>query len=103
MLHEFPYTYLVLPLHFRKIPRDLLFQVIQKISNMLPRWKRNFLTYPSIEFLVKTVLIVMPTYFLIVFKMPKWGFSKIDRFSRTLFWRGQDPDNVRGGHFLVNS
>jgi hypothetical protein len=44
----------------------------------------------------------MPTYFLIVFKMPKWGFARIDRFRRSFLWRGQDPKNVRGGHYLVN-
>jgi hypothetical protein len=44
----------------------------------------------------------MPTYFLIVFKMPKWGFARIDRFRRSFLWRGHDPKNVRGGHYLVN-
>jgi hypothetical protein len=52
--------------------------------------------------LVKMVLSAMPTFFLTIFKMPKCGLSKIDRFQRSFLWRGQDPDNVKGGHCLVN-
>jgi hypothetical protein len=39
-----------------------------------------FLTSPERELLVKSVLFEMPTYFLTMFKMPKWGFAKIDKF-----------------------
>jgi hypothetical protein len=77
---NFPCTYLGLPLHFRKLPRSLMQIVIQKIGSRLPGWKRNFLTYPGRELLLKSVLLAMPTYFLMVFKMPKWGFNRIDRF-----------------------
>jgi hypothetical protein len=76
--------------------------LIQKIGNKLPGWKRGSLSYPGIELLIKSVLSAMPTYFLTVYKMPKWGISRIDRFRRSFLWKGQDPDNVRGGHCLVN-
>jgi hypothetical protein len=99
---NFPCTYLGLPLHIKKLPKILLLNLIQKIANHLPSWKRNFLTYPGRELLVKMVLSAMPTFFLTVFKMPRWGLSKIDRFRRSFLWRGQDPDNVKGGHCLVN-
>lgn len=58
--------------------------------------------YTARELLVKTVLTTMPTYFLTVFKMPKWGIAKIDKYRRSFFWKGKDPDQVRGGHCLVN-
>jgi hypothetical protein len=45
--------------------------VIQKIGGSLTAWKKNFMTYPGRKLLVKTVLSVMPTYFLTVFKMSK--------------------------------
>jgi hypothetical protein len=44
----------------------------------------------------------LPTYFFTVFKMSKWGISNIDKFRRSFLWKGQDPENVRGGHCLVN-
>jgi hypothetical protein len=61
-----------------------------------------FLTSPERELLVKSVLFEMPTYFLTMFKMPKWGFAKIDKFRRSFIWRGQDPNSVRAGNCLVN-
>jgi hypothetical protein len=75
---------------------------VQNIANRLPGWKRNFLTYPGRETLVKSVLSTMPTFFLTVFKMPKWGFARIDRFRRSFLWRGKDQENIKGGHCLVN-
>jgi hypothetical protein len=51
---------------------------------------------------VKYVLSSLHTYFLLVHKMPKWGFSRIDKFCRSFLWRGEDPDKVKGGHCLVN-
>jgi hypothetical protein len=64
------------------------------------RWKRNFLTYLGRELLVKSIPLAMTTYFLTIFKMPKWGFIKIDRF-RSSLWKGKDPENVKRGHCLV--
>jgi hypothetical protein len=76
--------------------------LIQKISNKLPGWKRGLLTYPGRELLVKSVLSVMPTFFLTIFKMKKWAFFRMDKYRRAFLWRGHDVDNVKGGHCLVN-
>lgn len=101
-IHQFPCKYLGLPLHTRKLPRASVQPIIQKIANRLPGWERDFFTYPGRELLVKTVLSDMPTYFLTIFKLPKWAIDSIDRFRRSFLWRGQDPDKVKGGHCLVN-
>jgi hypothetical protein len=79
---HFPCQYLGVPLHYRKPTRAMLQPVIEKIGNRLPGWKKNFLSYPGRELLVKSVLSAMPSYFLTVHKMHVWGFSKIDRFRR---------------------
>jgi hypothetical protein len=65
----------------------MLQPVIQKIGNRLLGWKINFLSYPGRELLVKTVLTVMPTFLLTVFKMPKWAHSRMDRFRRSFLWK----------------
>jgi hypothetical protein len=69
---------------------------------MLPGWKRSFFTYLGKEMLVKAVLTATPTYFLTIFKMPKWGFLKIDRFRRGFLWKGHNVDQATRGHCLVN-
>jgi hypothetical protein len=85
----FPTTYLGLPLGIRKPSWVVMQTVVQKIGNRLLGWKRMFLTYPGRELLVKTILTSMPTYFLTVYKMPKWAIAGIDRFRRGFFWRGK--------------
>jgi hypothetical protein len=80
----------------------MLQPLIQKMHNRLPGWKIIFLSYPSRETLVKSVLSTMPTYFMTVHKMPKWAFAKMDRIKRSFFLKGRDPDKVKGGHCLVN-
>jgi hypothetical protein len=51
---------------------------------------------------VKSILSAMPTFYMIVFKVPKWGFKYIDRFRRSFLWKEKYPKNVKGGHCLVN-
>jgi hypothetical protein len=63
----------------------------------MPGWKKNLLTYPGREMLVKTMLSDIPTFFLTVFKMPKWGFAQIDKFRMSFLWKGQDLEHVEGG------
>jgi hypothetical protein len=79
----------------------MLHQLIQKIGTRLPGWKRRIFSYPGRELLVKSILTSIPTYFLTVYPLPKWGISKIDRFRRGLFWKGHDLDNLRG-HCPIN-
>lgn len=101
-LSLFPSKYLGLPLHFKKLRKAAIQPLVQKIGNRLPGWKRNLLTYPGHETLVKSVLTAMPTYFMTAFPLPKWAQKQIDRFRRSFMWRGEDPDKVKGGHCLVN-
>jgi hypothetical protein len=68
----------------------------------VPGWKKDLLTYPGRELLVKSVLFAIPTHFLTVFKFPKWAIHGINKFRRSFLWKGYDPDNIKGGHYLVN-
>jgi hypothetical protein len=77
-----PCMYLGLSLGTKKPSKAMLQQLIQKIGNRLPGWKRKYLTYPGRELLVKMVLSAMPTHYLMVFKMPKWAIAGVDRFRR---------------------
>jgi hypothetical protein len=92
--------YLGIPLHYKKLPKHMIQPLVQKIGNKLLGWKRNLLSYPRRELLVKVVLTSMPPYFLTVYKLPAWARKDIDRY-RCFLGRGDDPDNVKGGHCLV--
>jgi hypothetical protein len=99
---NFPCKYLGLPLHFKKSSKQMMQPVIQKIIDRLLGWKRNFLSYPGRELLVKIVLSAMHTFFLTVHKIHKWAFARIDRFRRSFLWKDTNHDRIRGGHSLVN-
>lgn len=101
-ISSFPCTYLGLPLQARKPTKQTYQPMVQKIANRLSGWKRKFMTYPGRELLIKTVLTAMPTYFLTIFKPARWAISHIDRFRRSFLWKGTNPENIRGGHCLVN-
>jgi hypothetical protein len=96
----FPCIYLGLPLKTRKPTRTELQPLLLKIANQLLGWKRDFLTYPDREFLVKADLSSMPTHFLTMFKLPQWAIKNIDRFRRSFFWRGKSPNQVTGESLL---
>jgi hypothetical protein len=87
----FPCIYLGLPLNVRNPSRAKLQSLIQKIANRLPGWKSGFFSYPGREMLVKVVLSAMPIYFLMVYKLPQWAISNIDRFMKSFVWRGKSP------------
>jgi hypothetical protein len=93
-ISSFPCSYLGLPLKIKKPSRTLIQPLVQKIGKRLPGWMRSFLTYLGRELLIKLVLSSIPTYFLTVFKLPK--------FRRSFLWRGKGPEQVKGGHCLVN-
>lgn len=76
--------------------------MVNTIGNRLPRWKRNLLSHPGRELLIKIVFMAMPIYFMTIFKLPTWAIRSINRLCRSFFWKGRDPENVRTGHSLIN-
>jgi hypothetical protein len=81
-ISSFPCIYLGLPLSIKKPPKSAIQPYVQKIANRLPGWKKNHMSYPGRELLVKTVLSAMVTYFITAFKPHKWMIHAIDKFRR---------------------
>lgn len=101
-LSTFPCKYLGLPLNIRRPTRATMQPLVEKIANRLPGWKTEFMSCPGRELLIKSVMTSMPTYFMTIFKLSKWAIKAIDRFRRSFLWKGKNPDQVAGGHCLVN-
>jgi hypothetical protein len=101
-LSDFPCTYLGLPLNTRKPFGSSLQPLVEKVAKKLSGWKRRFLTYLGRDLLVKSMLTVMPTHFLTIFKMHRKIIKRIDQFKRSFVWRGTYLEHVKGGHCLVN-
>jgi hypothetical protein len=80
----------------------MLQPVIEKNWQEAPWIEKELFSYTGRKLLVNSVLSAMPTYFLTALKMPKWSFSKIDRYRRSFLWKCENLDKVKGGHCLVN-
>jgi hypothetical protein len=85
---SFPCTYLGLPLHYKRLSKAAISPLVHKIGNRLPGCKRNFLTYPGRELLVKTVLSSMPTL-LDCLQAPQVGWKRYWLFSLKFPLEGQ--------------
>jgi hypothetical protein len=96
-ISSFSCTYLDLPLSYKRPPKSFLQPMLQRIAGKLLGWKRNFLSYPGRETLIKTVLTAIPTFFITIFKPARWFISGVDRFRRSFLWRGKDADQIKGG------
>jgi hypothetical protein len=99
---KFPGNYLSLPLHTRKLRRVDVQPLLDKIGGRIPGWKGKLLSMAGGETLVKCVLSSQPIYHLTVFPIQKWLLKQIDKMRRSFLWKGEEPDNVSGGHCLVN-
>jgi len=99
---NFPGKYLGLPLHVRKLRKIDVQPLIDKIGARIPGWKGRFLSSAGRETLVKTVLSAQHVYHMMAFPEMKWLIKLIDRIRRSFLWRGETPENVSGGHSLVN-
>uniref|UniRef100_A0A0A9E3B5 Reverse transcriptase domain-containing protein n=1 Tax=Arundo donax TaxID=35708 RepID=A0A0A9E3B5_ARUDO len=97
---SFPCKYLGLPLSIKKLTRNDVQLLIDKIASKLPTWKGRLLARHGRLTLVNMVLSSIPVYHLTVFTMSKWTIKKIDRIRRNFLWRGSEEAN--GGHCLVN-
>ena len=81
----------------RKLRKVKVQLVIDKIGARLPGWKGKFLLTSGRETLVKWVLT-----HLTVFQAQKWLLKRIDRIRRSFLRQGETPENVIGGHSLIN-
>ena len=75
-IKEFPCKYLGLPLHVRAIRRVDIQPLIDKVGGKLASWKGNLLNRAGRLRLINSVLSSLPTFFLTVFKLPKWAIKK---------------------------
>jgi hypothetical protein len=83
----------------KKLSRDQLQPIIDKIADQLPGWKADLLTKPGRKILVQYVLTSMMIYLAMALDLPAWAHKSIDKFCRGFFWRGQKE--AKGGHCQV--
>jgi hypothetical protein len=98
-LAEFPYKYLGLPLSLKKLKREHLQPIIDRMADQLPGWKADLLTRVGRKVHVQFVLTSMLIYIAMVVDLPQWAHKAMDKIRMSYFWRGHKE--AKGGHCLV--
>jgi hypothetical protein len=98
-LQDFPCWYLGLPLSLKRLNKEQLQPIINRIADQLPSWKADLLTKPGRKFLVQLVLTGMMIYLAMALDFPTSAYKAINKFRRGFFWRGRNE--AEGGHCQV--
>jgi hypothetical protein len=92
-LGEFPMKYLGVPLHYKKLRKEDLQPVIDKILKKAGGWRGRLLNHAAKLELLRSVLASIPLYLLSVIKFPKWALALINSQMAHCLW-----DNYEGHH-----
>lgn len=68
--------------------------LIDKIHARLYKWKRFNLSRGVRATLCKSVLYILPTYYMSAFIMPKGVLSTLERILRNFFWEGHNGSKI---------
>lgn len=92
-LGDFPLNYLGTPLHYKKLRKEDLQPVIDKVIKRAGGWRGKLLSYKAKIILIKACLASIPNYLLSVIKFPKWAIKLINSQLGHCLW-----DDYEGHH-----
>lgn len=98
-LSNFPCKYLGLPLSLKRLTRQQIQPIIDRIAGQLPGWKADLMTRAGRKVHVQFVLTAMLIYLAMAIDFPQWALKEVEKIQRGYLWRG--CKEAHGGHCLV--
>ena len=88
-LGKYPFRYLGLPMHTRKLSNKDWRVIENRIENKLSGWKGKMLSVGGRLVLINSVLSSLPMFMLSFFEIPKGVLEKIDCFRSRFYWQSE--------------
>jgi hypothetical protein len=98
-IRALPCTYLGLPLSLKKLRKEDLQLVLDKLARQLAFWKAKLLSKDGRVMFVQAVMTSSIIYHLMALDVDPWFLQAVDKLRRGFLWAGK-PD-ARGGCCLV--
>ena len=95
---DFPFTYLGLPLHFKKLHNAHWKPAEEKIEKKAATWQGGLLSMGDRITLAETCMSNVPSHLLSFFKLPKGVGKRMDFVRARMVW--QERDGVRKYHLV---
>src|SRR6266540_5160824 len=87
---EFPFCYLGIPIHFKRLKNSDWKKVEERIEKRLSSWKGKHLSIGDRLTLINSVLSSLPMYMMSFFEVPKCVLKKLDYFRSRFYWQGDE-------------
>jgi hypothetical protein len=86
---SFHCKYLGVPLHHKKLRREDIQPVVDKVINRIPGWKGRLMSYGVRLVLFRACLASISIYLMSLIKFPKWAIDVINSQMTNFFWDDQ--------------
>jgi hypothetical protein len=85
----YPFRYLGIPMHFKKLGNKDWMIIENKIEKKLCSWKGKLMSGGGRLVLINSVLTSLVMFMLSFFEVPKGVLEKIDYYRSRFFWQGE--------------
>ncbi|WVZ70176.1 hypothetical protein U9M48_018862 [Paspalum notatum var. saurae] len=86
-LDSFPFRYLGIPMHFRKLGNRDWKSVLERFEKRLSGWKGKLLSVGGRLVLINSVLSSLPMFMLSFFEVPRGVLKKMDYYRSRFYWQ----------------
>ena len=93
---KLPIKYLGVPLHFKKLAREDVQPLVDKMLKRMARWRGNLMSYAAKLVLIKACLTSIPVYLLSFIEFPKWAIRILNTHLANCLW--SDNPNAHRYH-----
>jgi len=87
---EFPFKYLGIPMHHRKIQNKDWIEVEERFQKKLCSWKGKHLSVGGRLVLINSVLSSLPMFMFSFFEAPKGVIKRLDYYRSRFFWQSDE-------------